>query len=156
MKNSVLKPDASPKPWQMSSCTTELLSPTLQLIGQMTLVFSQHSVHCQEMLLKTIYQRNWKLLIHYLLLSNDYQPSINKQPVTSMKNITMMMIIFEMFVNNNTLKNAMILVTFTKIQLKLNYQTNNNVFNNSLHLTMQARDGSYHKNQKQLMVYHCT
>jgi len=58
------------------------------MICQLTLVFSQHCVHSKEMLLKTIDQRNGKLIIHYLLLSNDYQSDVNKQPVTTTVTIT--------------------------------------------------------------------
>jgi len=63
----------------MSSSVTELLSPVLQLVRQLTLVFSQHCVHREKMLLQTIDQRNWKLLIDHLLLSNDYQPNKYEQ-----------------------------------------------------------------------------
>jgi len=72
----MLLPVAPVRQWLMLSSVAELFCPVLQLICQKTLFLSQHCLHRKEMLLQTIDQRNRKLLIHHLLLRNDYQPKI--------------------------------------------------------------------------------
>jgi len=103
--HSLQKPVASLSQLLMLSCSSKLLRPMLQLVHQFTLVFSQHCLHRKEMLLQTIDQRNWKLLVHHFLLGNNYQPNKydNQNPVSLTNSITRPCLAYE---NNKNIENV--------------------------------------------------
>lgn len=70
-----------------SWCLDELLSPFLQVIGQSDLDLRQHGGNIEEVFLQSVDQRDGELAVHYILLSNNYQPSRGEQKTNNLDNL---------------------------------------------------------------------